>query len=104
MSLVIDEALEVIDGLDLTDEEKEQVATKLLSRLGLAYRVWGADDIQRRLNILDAEPHDEAAIIKHVMEGDDWSTMSEETSTDDANLWYLIEGTRGDHPEWFADN
>lgn len=88
-----------------THIEDLNAAKFLLNKHGYAFKIWGPDDIERRIDMMmQAEAFDRvevAKVVSHVMEGDDWASQSEETYVDDANLYALIEGTRGDHPEWF---
>jgi hypothetical protein len=80
-------------------------AKYLLSRHGYAFKIFGPEDVERHLLSMednDGGGREIAKIVDHVVNGDDWQTMADVTDADEANIWALIEGTRGDHPEWFG--
>jgi hypothetical protein len=99
--------------LALTEElrvAKERVedlnaAKYLLNKHGYAFKIFGPEDVETLLQSAednDGAGRDIAKIVSHVVEGDDWQTMADVTDGDEANLYALIEGTQGDHPEWFG--
>lgn len=105
MSMVIDEALQVVDGLELTDEEIAKLATKMLHARGFAVKIFGREDVAHRVNQLDhVTAENKEKVIDHIMQGDDWVTMEEENHLEDGNFWALISGTRHDHPDWFESD
>jgi hypothetical protein len=100
----------VVEAQAELDSERTRVedlnaAKYLLNKHGYAFKIFTPEDVERRVDALqDREDLDEvhvAKIVEHVVNGDDWQTLSEETAEDDANIYAIIEGTRGDHPEWF---
>lgn len=77
-------------------------ALEVLNRHGVVYKVFTEEDVARRVaQIDDIKMSDRPKIVKHVVEGDDWSSMAEEVVEEDANIWAMISGTAQDHPEWF---
>jgi hypothetical protein len=88
-----------------TEREADMITVRsLLAKHGCAYRIFTPDAVRRLLESAedsDGAGRDIESIVSHVVEGDDWHTMSDYTEDDEANLYALIEGTRGDHPEWF---
>lgn len=102
---------ELVEAQAEVDSERIRVedlnaAKYLLNKYGYAFKIFTPEDVERRL--LESEAYDQAGrdiakIVAHVVEGDDWQTMAEETPEDDANIWAIIDGTRGDHPEWFGN-
>lgn len=111
--LDLDESYDLLRELREVSNERDAVALRdlevasaleVLNRHKVAYKVWGEEDLRRRIHGLPgmAEPEIQK-IIDHAMEGDDWVTMTEETYMDDQNVWAIIKGTAGDHPEWFSD-
>lgn len=82
-----------------------EYALSVLDRRGVVYKVWGREDVKKKLaefpefkNLSGARIN---AIVDHVTEGDDWVSMSEVTADDEVKLWGIIQGTAGDHPDWF---
>jgi hypothetical protein len=86
-------------------QEDLNAAKYLLNKHGFAFKIFGRDDVIRvvRENYGELPISQEAFIVKHVMEGDDWPTMSDYSTEDESNLIAIIEGTQHDHPEWFVD-
>lgn len=79
-----------------------EYALSVLDRHHVVYKVWSREDVLAKLaqfeGLSDAEMK---LIVAHVTEGDDWASMSEVTSDDEVKLWGIIQGTAGDHPDWF---
>lgn len=103
--MVIDEAMAVIDALELEDYELMALVTTALTRRGYAVKVFGPGDVERLLQSAednDGAGRDIAKIVEYVVEGEDWPIMGDVTNEDEANLYALIAGARNDHPEWFG--
>lgn len=94
-----------------TPEERDldvAAARKLLARHGMVARIIGPDDVRARLVKLNKDPASYHCVnsrltVQHIIEGDDWPSLEEETVEDDAKLWAMIDGTAHDHPEWFTN-
>ncbi|QFG12773.1 hypothetical protein PBI_MIMI_299 [Arthrobacter phage Mimi] len=87
-----------------TDVQEDLNAAKyLLNKHGFAFKIYGRDDVIRVIfdNYGTLPESQYEAIVKHVMEGEDWPTMSDHTNDDENNLIALVDGTKNDHPEWF---
>lgn len=85
--------------------EDLNAAKYLLAKHGYAFKIFGPEDVERLLQAAedqDGAGRDIAKIVSHVVDGDDWGTMSDVNDNDEANLYAIIDGTRGDHPEWFG--
>lgn len=98
------EKMTVVDALR-TREEDLNAAKFLLNKHGFVFRIWLPEDVESRVRKLVAEhgkDFEVAKIVAHVVNGDDWATMSDETTDDDSKIWAMIWGTQGDHPEWFG--
>ena len=103
MTFTVEQAVDVLGALNLTDEEIAEVATTVLRNRGFAVKVFGRADVAHRVNQLDhLTAENKENVINHILQGDDWQTMEEETYLEDGNFWALINGTKNDHPEWFA--
>lgn len=86
-------------------------AKALLAAHGYAFRIYGPEDVHTTLDLYakdEADPVDTVTyrdeITRHVMEGDDWPSLSDATeNAEDAHqlLWNIVAGTHHDHPEWF---
>lgn len=96
----------------LTDDETTEVSRALatLRRYGYAVQVYGPDDVHKALTSYveyDADPVDtqtyRAEITQHIMEGDDWSDLSDKGIDAMEHLYNMIGGTHHDHPEWFPE-
>lgn len=86
--------------------EDLNAAKYLLSKHGYAFKIFTPEDVERLLEAVedhDGAGRDIAKIVEHVVNGDDWQTMSDVNDNDEQNLFALIEGTHGDHPEWFGE-
>lgn len=84
-------------------QEDLNAAKYLLNKHGFAFKIYGREDV---ISVLRGSygtlpPEQENAIVKHVMEGDDWQTMFDFTNEEEQNLIALVEGTKNDHPDWF---
>lgn len=97
-----EQAIDLLNALDLNNADLAKVATEVLHGRGFAVKIYGADDIRQRLYNTTALQAHYDDIIGHIMNGDDWATMEEEVYLEDGNIYALIEGTHGDHYEWFA--
>lgn len=91
-----------------TPEQQLEYAKNILRNQGLAFRIYGRQDVDKMLDLYaqdDNEPLDTRTfreeIVGHVMKGDDWQDLSKKGYDDEVTLWDIIEGTRHDHPEWF---
>lgn len=101
MSLVIDEAMIVLEGLELTDDELATIAIKILEGQGCIVKIWEAESVRARVESIRPAVADVDAIVEHVVNGDDWENLLNTTAEEDTMIFEMIEGTRGDHPEWF---
>jgi hypothetical protein len=93
--------------LDAEMEREADMATAkaLLNKYGYAFKIFTPDYVCRQLESdedNDGGGRDIEKIVEHVVKGDDWQTMADYNTEDMENLWAIIEGTRGDHPEWFG--
>lgn len=78
-------------------------ALDTLKRHGVVFKVWGEEELRQRVEQLPGMTLGNIdKIVDHGLEGDDWATMGEVTAEEDANIWAIIKGTAGDHPEWFS--
>lgn len=102
MSLVIDEAITVLEGLELTENELATIAIKILEAQGCIVKIWDADSVRARVETMLPVPTDVDAIVEHVVHGDDWEDLANTTGEEDSLIYEMIEGTRNDHPEWFG--
>lgn len=86
------------------------VAKAILSAHGYAFRIYGPEAVHETLDRytegdegLDTTTYRDL-ITDHVMQGDDWPSLSDTTEdAEDAHmlLWNIVSGTHSDHPEWF---
>lgn len=83
--------------------EEINAAVEVLKKHGVVYKVFTEEEVYSRVDQLPGiKMADRRRIVQHVVEGDDWSTMSDFVAEEDANIWAIIKGTAGDHPEWFS--
>lgn len=85
-----------------------ETAKGLLVKHGYAFRIYGPETVHKILDsyaIDEADPVDTVTyrdeITRHVMEGDDWPSLSDATEDAHQLLWNIVAGTHHDHPEWF---
>jgi hypothetical protein len=89
--------------MNTTMQEDLNAAKHLLRTHGFAFKIFGEEDVRRVLRERDENLTDsnKARIVEHVMQGDDWASMSEILPEEEANIHAIINGTEHDHPEWF---
>ena len=104
----LEKGYELLHKIQDWSQEKEKIeeivaAVEVLDKHGVAYKVFTEQDVYLRIDQLPGiKMADRRKIVQHVVEGDDWLTMVEETPEEDANIWAIIKGTAHDHPEWFT--
>lgn len=104
----LEQGYELLHKIQKWSQEKEKLeeihkAVEVLRKHGVAFKVFTEDDVYSRVDQLGyIKMADRRKIVQHVVEGDDWSTMSDLTAEEDSNIWAIIKGTAGDHPEWFS--
>lgn len=104
----LEQGYELLHKIQKWSQEKEKAeeiiaAVEVLTKHGVAFKVFTEEDVYSRIDQLPyIKMGDRRKIVQHVVEGDDWSSMAEQTADEDARLWAIIKGTAGDHPEWFS--
>jgi cysteinyl-tRNA synthetase len=104
----LEQGYELLHKIQKWSQEKEKLeeilaAVEVLTKHGVAFKVFTEEDVYRRVDQLPyIKMADRRKIVQHVVEGDDWDTMTVESAEEDANIWAMIKGTAGDHPEWFS--
>lgn len=86
-----------------TMQEDLNAAKHLLRTHGFAFKIYGPEEVRGVLHgttYTDLPKATEDKIIEHVMNGDDWDTISSDTERDEMNIFDIIQGTLHDHPEW----
>lgn len=104
----LEQGYELLHKIQEFSKEKEKLeeihaAVEVLKKHGVAFKVFTEEEVYSRVDQLPGiKMADRRKIVQHVVEGDDWSSMSEFVAEEDANIWAIIKGTAGDHPEWFS--
>jgi uncharacterized protein (UPF0147 family) len=99
---------ELVTAADVLEADVAE-AVRLLQKHGITFRLYTREDVDKILDEYAQDPNEpldtrtfREELVEFIMEGQDWSKLSEKGQDDEVTLWLLVEGARNDHPEWFV--
>lgn len=99
---------ELVPTAELVEADIE-TAKALLRKHGVLFRIYTRKDVDKMLDAYaenDSDPVDTKTfreeIVESIMSGKDWKNLAQKGRDDEISLWWMVEGVRKGHPEWFV--